>query len=196
MVSQQDEILIMADFKKTIEQHPIGAVATAVASTIVVMYIVFNLIFTGILQKKDAIIELQDREMKVKDDSISTYVKRFERDSLMKVELSSKVKSLELALGKSAQKKILSNTILCPSKGISIFDGNAIVSYWNYAEPANIAQVTIIAEGKLQITDADFYLDEPRRESFTVNKQEYVFNFLGFDQERGKGCIKISIYKK
>jgi hypothetical protein len=80
--------------------------------------------------------------------------------------------------------------------GISIFDGNAIVSYWNYAEQGNIAQISLIAEGKLKITGARFNLYETGRESFTANNQEYVLNFLGFDQEKGNGCIKISIYKK
>jgi hypothetical protein len=178
----------MAEFRKTIEQHP-------VATTITVMCIIFGFILSAIIATKDATIELKDEKIKNKDEAIAAYEKKSERDSLTKVELSNKVKSLELALGKSAQKKTLSDTTLCPGKGILIFDGNAIVTYHNYAEPAHSAQISIRSEGKLKINEF-FYFSGPSSEFFTVNKQEYIFNFLGFDQEKGKGCAKISINRK
>ena len=186
----------MTEFKKTIEQHPIGSIVTTVAATVTLMCIAFGFFLTTIIATKDATIELQGEKIKNKDERIAAYEKKSERDSLAKVELSNRVNSLELSLGKSTQKKILSDTTLCPGKGISIFDGNAIVSYYNYAEPINRAEISIKGEGKLDITNAYFYFGGPGREIFIANKQEYVFNFLGFDQDKGKGCIRISIHKK
>lgn len=178
----------MGKFKNTIEQHP-------VETTITIMCTLFAFVLYAIIATKDATIELQNEKIKNKDARIDTYEKYNRRDSLTIVELSNRLKSLELALGKSAQRKILSDTIICPGDGVPIFNGKAQISYRLFYQGS--AEISLESVGGLKIENDYFRFSGPAsQDTFTVDKVKYIFNFSGFDQDKGKGCIRISIYKK
>jgi hypothetical protein len=187
----------MTGFKKNIEQHPITAIVTAVAATVTLMCIAFGFFLNAIIATKDATIELQGKKIKDKDETIAAYEKKSERDSLAKAELSNRVNSLELALGKATQKKILNDTLICPGDGVPIFNGKAQISYRVFNKESQSAEISLESVGGLKIENDYFYFSGPAsQDTFTVDKIKYIFNFSGFDQSTKEGCIKISISKK
>lgn len=187
----------MPDLKKYVENHPIRVLVGAVAGTIFLCFLVFHTIYSGIIERKNAIIESQKHRINELERSILKYKQDYTADSLKVIELNKELGNIKKRLSKYTSKEVLPPTTLCLTQGEPILDGALVVCYSHFRigeDSTKVVYINIDSE-RHQIFHWQFCWGAEQK-SFEYQGKEYLLNFQGFDESEGENCIKLSIYRK